>query len=86
MHIHGRILKTNNVHEDVCNRKTLKPYTQILIPVVEFHRPPKANESDRLSMKKTRDTTIHLKEKKSSNDSKQIKVLVEASLVTVGNQ
>ena len=43
----GEFLK---VHEDVCNRKTLKPLTQILIPEVEFHRPPKANESDRLSI------------------------------------
>ena len=45
-HIHGRILEANNVHKDVCNRKTLKPLTQILIPEVEFHRPPKANESE----------------------------------------
>ena len=67
-HIHGRILEANNVYKDVCNRKTLKPLTEILIPEVEFHRPPKANESDRLSIKKTRDTTIHLVEKKSSND------------------
>ena len=66
--IHGRILEANNVYKDVCNRKTLKPLTQILIPEVEFHRRPKANESDRLSIKKTRDTIIHLVEKKSSND------------------
>ena len=78
-HIHGRILEANNVYKDVCNRKTLKPLTQILIPEVEFHRPPKANESDRLSIKKTRDTTIHLVEKKSSNDW-------SCTLVTVGNQ
>ena len=62
----GEFIEANNVHEDVCYRKTLNPLTQILIPEVEFHRPPKANESDRLSIKKTRDTTIHLVEKKSS--------------------
>ena len=39
-------IETNNVHEDLCYRKTLKPLTQILIPEVEFHRPPKANESE----------------------------------------
>ena len=80
-HIHGRILDANNVHKHVCNRKTLKPLTQILIPEVEFHQPPKANESDRLSIKKTRDTTIHLIEKKSSNDSKQMNVPFEATLL-----
>ena len=77
-HIHGRILEATNVHKDVCNRKTLNPFTQILIPEVEFHQPPKANESDRLSIKKTRETIIHLVEKKSSNASKQMNVLFEA--------
>ena len=64
----GEFIEANNVHEDACNRKTLKPLTQILIPEVKFHRRPKANESDRPSVKKTRDTTIHLVEKKSSDD------------------
>ena len=61
--------------------KTLKPLTQILIPEVEFHRPPKANVSDQLSIKKTQDTTLHLIEKKSSDDSKQMNVLFEAALL-----
>ena len=38
------ILEANNVHETVRNGKTLKQLIQILIPEVEFHRPPKANE------------------------------------------
>ena len=42
----GEFIGANNVHEDVCYRKTRKPLAQILIPEVEFHRPPKANESD----------------------------------------
>ena len=41
----------------------------------------KANESARLSIKKKRDTTIHLVEKKSSDDSKQMNVLFEAALL-----
>ena len=78
----GEFIEANNVHEDVCYRKTLKPLTQILIPEVEFHRPPKkANKSDRLSIKKTRDTIIHLVEKKSSDDSKQMNVLFEDALL-----
>ena len=77
----GEFIEANNVYEDLCNRKTLKPLTQTLIPEVEFHRPPKANESDRQSVKETRDTTIHLVEKKSSDDSKQMNVLFEAALL-----
>ena len=77
----GEFIEANSVREDVCYRKTRKPFAQILIPEVEFHRPPKANESDQLSIKKTRDGTIHLIEKKSSDDSKQMNVLFEAALL-----
>ena len=80
----GEFIEANNVHEDVCYRKTLKPLTQILIPEVhvEFHRPPKkANKSDRLSVTRTRDTTIQLVEKKSSDDSKQMNVMFETALL-----
>ena len=65
----------------VCNRKTLKQLIQILIPEVEFHRPPKVDESDRLSIKKTHDAAIHLVEKKSTDDPEQMKVLFEAALL-----
>ena len=78
----GEFIETNNVHEDLCYRKTLKPLTQILIPEVEFHRPPKANESDQLSIKKTRDGTIHLTEKKVVKiQNKWSNVLFEAALL-----
>ena len=75
----GEFIEANNVHEDAWKRKARKPLTQILIPEVEFHRPPKANKSDRLSVKKTRDTTIHLVEKKNSDDSKKMNVFLEAA-------
>ena len=58
----GEFVEANNVHEDVCYRKTLKPLTQILTPEGEFPRPPKANYSDRLSIKKTLDNIIHIRE------------------------
>ena len=54
------------------------------VPNVEFHRPPKANESDQVSIKKTQDdaTIIHLVDKKLSIDyPKQKKVLFEAALL-----
>ena len=54
------------------------------VPKVEFHRPPKANESEQVSIKKTQDdaTIIHLVDKKLSIDyPKQKKVLFEAALL-----
>ena len=42
----GEFIEANNVHEDVCYRKTRKQLAKILIREVEFHRPPKANQSD----------------------------------------
>ena len=77
------ILEANNVHEPVCNRKTLKQLIQILIPEVEFHRPRKTNESPRLSIKKTRDASIniHLVEQERTDGPRQMKVLFEAPLL-----
>ena len=54
------------------------------VPKVEFHRPPKANESHRVSIKKTQDdaTIIHLVDKKLSiHYRKQKKVLFEQALL-----
>ena len=51
-----------------------------MIPEVEVHRITNANESDRLSIKKTGDAASQLLEKKSTDDPKQIKVLFEAAL------
>ena len=46
-----------------------------MIPEVEVHRTTNANESDRLSIKKTGDAASQLLEKKTTDDPKQIKVL-----------
>ena len=51
-----------------------------MIPEVEVHRTTNANESDRLSIKKTGDAASQLLEKKSTDDPKEIKVLFEAAL------
>ena len=49
-----------------------------ILPGEEFHRPPKANKSDRLSIKKTHDAAAHFVQTKSTDDSKQMKVMFEA--------
>ena len=51
-----------------------------MIPEEEVHRTTNPNESDRLSIKKTRDAASQLLEKKSTDDPKEIKVLFEAAL------
>ena len=51
-----------------------------MIPEVVVHRTTNANESDRLSIKKTGDAASQLLEKKSTDDPKEIKVLFEAAL------
>ena len=51
-----------------------------MIPEVEVHRTTNANESDRLSIKKTGDAASQLLETKSTDDPKEIKVLFEAAL------
>ena len=51
-----------------------------MIPELEVHRTTNANESDQLSIKKTRDAARQLLEKKSTDDPKEIKVLFDAAL------
>ena len=51
-----------------------------MIPELEVHRTTNANESDQLSIKKTRDAARQLLEKKSTDDPKEIKVLFDATL------
>ena len=51
-----------------------------MIPEVEVHRTRNANESEGLSIKQTRDAARQLLEKKCTDDPKEIKVLLEATL------
>ena len=57
-----------------------------MISEVEVHRTTNANESDRLSIKKTRDAASQLLEKKSTDDPKETKVLFEAALDLLGKE
>ena len=61
--------KTVNSNFDTWSARGVSPTTK------------KANKSDQLSVTRTRDTTIQLVEKKSSDDSKQIHVMFETALL-----
>ena len=56
------ILKSNNATSPPCSRKTLKRLKSSQISEVEFHKPKRLNESERLTIKKTRDAAVQLSE------------------------
>ena len=75
------ILQANNVTNPPCSRKTLKQLIANEIPHVEFHKPRRMNESERLSIKKTRDAAIQSSEEASPERSKEIKILYNAAAI-----
>lgn len=61
-------LEANNVQDPTCTRKVLKQLIQSEIPDVEFHRPKRVNESERISIKSTRNIAIQQSENASIGD------------------
>ena len=56
------ILKENGIADKMCSRKTLKQMIQNNVAGVEFHKPKRVNESERVSIEETRDVAIQLSE------------------------
>lgn len=75
------ILESINVQQPACNRRALKRLIQVSIPDVEFHQAEKVNESDRVSIKKTRDAAMNLAEKENNDDPEEMKLLFKAALL-----
>ena len=57
------ILEENGVESMTCNRKVLKELIKTEIDEVQFHRPERVNESERVTIKDTRDVAVQLSEK-----------------------
>lgn len=74
------ILKANDAENCVCHRKSLKKLIQDSIPDFECHRPHRVNESERLSIKKTRDAAIQLAEKESTEGTEEMEHVFKAAL------
>lgn len=72
-------LKANNVQDPTCTRKTLKALLQRELPDVEFHRPKRVNESDRVSIKRTRDIAIQQSEDSSSDCEEEMRTIFVAA-------
>ena len=74
------ILEENNVANPPCNRKVLKLILQDEIANIEFHKPKRVNESERLTIKVTRDAAIQLSEDKNTTDcTEEMKTLYDAA-------
>ena len=71
------ILDANNVADSKCHRKTLKQLLQTEIADIEFHRPRRVNESERVSGKKIRDKAIQMAEDQSVIKDDEMKTLFE---------
>ena len=56
------ISKDNGLADQSCSRKTLRQMIQNEIPGIEFHKPKKANESERVTIKETRDAAAKIAE------------------------
>ena len=69
-----------NVSNPSCNRKVLKQMLQDEIPNIEFHKPTRVNESERVTIRITRDATIQLSEDKNTTDcTEEMKTLFNAA-------
>lgn len=76
------IMEANNVDDPTCSRKTLKQLIQREIPGVEFHRPKKINESERVTIKRIRDKAIQLSESSNSDlGDEDIKTIFNAAIL-----
>ena len=77
------ILEENGVESMTCNRKVLKELIKTEIYEVQFHRPERVNESDRVTIKDTRDVAVPLSEKveEQRDMREEMKTLYDAALL-----
>ena len=77
------ILEQNGVESMTCNRKVLKELIKTETDEVQFHRPERVNESDRVTIKDTRDVAVQLSEKveQQRDMREEMKTLYDAALL-----
>lgn len=74
------ILSANNVNINPSRKKT-KQIIQEEIPSVEFHKPKRVNESERVSIKILRDAAVVLAEESSTDVNGEMKILYDAAKI-----
>lgn len=75
------ICRENNVQSKSWNRKSIKELIQREVEGVEFHKPKRVNESERISIKRCRDSAIHLSESLNETTACEMKTLYDAALI-----
>ncbi|CAH3151769.1 unnamed protein product, partial [Porites lobata] len=75
------ICRENNVQSKSWNRKSIKELIQREVEGVEFHKPKRVNESERISVKRCRDSAIHLSESLNKTTACEMKTLYDAALI-----
>ena len=75
------ISQENNVKAKTCSRKAIKKLIQAEIEDVEFHKPKRVNESERVRIKESRDVAIQLSETANEDCTSNIKTLYDAAVL-----
>ena len=75
------ILESNNVENPRGGRKALKQLLLREIPEMECHAPNRVNESERVSIKKTRDEAIQMTEDQTANIDADMQTLFDAAAI-----
>ena len=75
------ISQENNVKAKTCSRKAIMKLVQAEIENVEFHKPKHVNETERVSIKESRDVAIQLSETANENCTSNKKTLYDAALL-----
>ena len=75
------ISQENSVEGKTCSRKTIKKLIQAEVQGVEFHKPKRVNESERVSIKESRDVAIQLSETVNEDCTSNMKTLYDAAVL-----
>jgi len=82
-----KIRSANNVAQPECTRKQIKEILKNELPSIEFNKPKRVNEPERVTLKKTRDEAINLMEEDTTIDSDMKSLYKAASILrrAIGN-
>ena len=75
------ISQENNVKAKTCSRKAIMKLVQAEIENVEFHKPKHVNETERVSIKESRDVAIQLSETANEDCTRNMKTLYDAAVL-----
>lgn len=78
---YDNIWQENNVKGKTCSRKTITKLIQAEMEDVEFHKPKRVNEPERVSIKESRDVAIQLSETVNEDSTSNTKTLFDAAVL-----